>query len=98
MQVLSYRIGGSLKQVRICHRLLGGKHLDGTFRERIKTVRRADVTIQRCRVELRQHEELFQSGIDAIADRNIDQTVLSTERYRGFRSILSQREKTLAGA
>jgi len=42
--------------------LLSGQHFDETFREWIEPIRIGDVPVQRSRVELCQHENLFQTG------------------------------------
>ena len=50
------------------------------------------------RVELRQHIDRAQSGVEAIADRNIDQAIFSAERHRRLRAILGQRKQPRPGA
>jgi len=48
------------------------------------------VVIQGRRVELRQHKNFLQPGIEAVADRDINQPVLSAERHRGFGPIFRE--------
>src|SRR5215813_1574412 len=98
MQMLSHGIGGSLKPVRIGHGLFGSEHFDETFCEWVKPVGVCDVAVQRSRVELSQDEDFFQPRIQAVADGNVDEPVLSSKRHRRFRAVLRQREQTLSCA
>ena len=52
--------------------------------------------MQRSGVELRQQINPSQPGIDAIGDRNIDQSIFPGERHGGFCALLRQREKPRA--
>ena len=91
VQVLPDGIGGALKPIGIGHRLLGGQNFDEAFCKWIEPVRVDDVAIQRSRIELREDENLLQSGVQAVADGNIDQSIFSSERYRRLRSVLPGR-------
>jgi hypothetical protein len=58
--------------------------------------RALDMTVQRSGVELGEDEDPVDVGVDAIADRNIDQTVFAGEWHGGFAAFL--REWGQAGA
>ncbi|MCK7523786.1 MAG: hypothetical protein MZV64_42290 [Ignavibacteriales bacterium] len=45
-----------------------------------------DVPVERGRVELRQDEDPAQLGVQAVADRDVDQPVLAADRHRGLRA------------
>jgi hypothetical protein len=98
MQVLPHGIGSSLKPIEIRHGLFCCENLDEAFGERIKTECRRDVVIERRGIELRQYEQFFQTGIDAVADGNINEPILSAQRDRGFGPVLSQGKKAFSCA
>jgi hypothetical protein len=77
MQVLPHGIGGSLKPIAILHCLLGGEHFDETLAELIEAISERDVPVERRRIVLGEHKHPVQSGIDRIAYRNIDKSILS---------------------
>jgi hypothetical protein len=64
------------------HSLLRRKQFNESAIEMIEYVGLADVLVQADRQELRQDEDLVDARMDAIADRNIDQSVFGCERYR----------------
>ena len=72
-------------------RLLGGEDLDEAVRERIEAIGARHVPVQRRRLELRQHEDVAQAGVDAVADRNVDQPVLAGQRHGRLAAQLRQR-------
>ncbi len=45
----------------------------------------AEVSVERGAIELRQHIHLVDVGVDAVADRNINQSVLTSEWHCGLR-------------
>jgi len=90
MEMLADGVGRSLKPVGIRHRLLGCEHFNEAFRKWVEPVRVSDVMIQGRRVELRQHKNFLQTGVEAVADRDINQPVLSSERHRGFGAIFRE--------
>jgi hypothetical protein len=96
VQVLADGVGSSLKPMRICHGLLGGQNLDEAFCKGIESIAVDDVVIQGGRIELSQYENFVQSGVDAIADGNVDQPIFSAQWNRRFGSVLGQREETLS--
>ena len=54
--------------------------------------------VQRGGVELRQHVDVAEAGVDAIADRDIHQAVFARERHRGFGALLRQGKEPRARA
>ena len=49
--------------------------------------RSADVPVERRRVELRQHEDAPDLGVQAAADRDVDQPVPAADRHGGLRPV-----------
>jgi hypothetical protein len=98
VQMLAYRVGRALEPVRICDRLFGCEDFDVSFSEWIEAEAVRDVTIQGGGIKLRQDHNLPQPGIEAIADRDINEPILAAKGNSGFRTILCQWEKTLPGA
>ena len=92
MEVLADGISRALKPIRVCHGLFGREHFNEAFRKRVETVSVDDVVIEGGRIELRQHENFLQSGVEAVTDGDIDQPVLSPKRYSRFRPVLRERE------
>jgi hypothetical protein len=91
-EVLANGIRGSLVPSCTLRGLLGCQDLDEVGRKIIKFVTSVDVTVEGSAVELRQYIDPAQAGIEAIADRYIDQPILASERYGRLRSILRKRE------
>jgi hypothetical protein len=98
MQMLPDGIGCPLKPIGIGHCLLRSEDFDESLREGVESECRRDVVIERSGIELCQNKQSLQTGIQAVADWNINEAVLSTERHRRFGPILSQREQPLSGA
>ena len=68
-------IGRALVPAGIVGRLLGGQDLHEALSEQIHPVGLVDVPVERCRIELRQHEDAADVGVQAVADRDVDQPV-----------------------
>ena len=49
-------------------------------------------------IELREHVDALETGVKAVADRDIDQPPLSADWHRGLRSLVGQREQPRAAA
>ena len=49
--------------------------------------------VQADRVELGQHEDPVQAGVDAVRDRDVDQAILAGDRDRGLAPRLGEREE-----
>ena len=95
---LPHGVGRALEPVGALGRLLGREHLDEAVREHVQAVGLRDVAVERRRVELRQHEDALQAGVQAVADRDVDQPVLAADRHRRLRSHVGQREEARAAA
>src|SRR6185436_4428274 len=93
--MLADGIRGSLKPFGAVNGLFRREHFDMSPVKRIESIAIRDVTIQRCRVVLRQDEDPFQSRVEAVADGDIDQAILSAKWNRGFGTILCQRKEPL---
>ena len=95
---LAHGVGGALEPVGALGRLLGGEHLDEAVREQVEPVGLRDVPVERRGVELRQHEDPLEAGVQAVADRDVDQPVLAAERHGRLRSHVGEREEPRAAA
>ena len=93
---LPHGVGRALKPVRVVGRLLGGEDLDEPLAEEIHPVGLRDVPVERRRVELRQHEDPADVGVQAVADRDVDEAVLAADRHRRLRAELRQRKQPRA--
>ncbi len=95
---LAHGVRRALEPAAAVGRLLGRQDLDETFRVAVEPVGLADVTIERRRVELRQHDDLPDLRVQAVADRDIDEPVLPADGDRGLRPGVRQREESGAPA
>ena len=93
---LAHRVGRALEPVGAVGRLLGGEDLDEAAREQVQPVGLRDVAVERRGVELRQHEDALEAGVQAVADRDVDQAVLAAERHGRLRAHVRQREEARA--
>jgi hypothetical protein len=90
---LPHGVGRALEPVRVLGRLLGREDLDEPLREDVQPVGGGDVAVERRRVELRQDEDAADLGVEARADRDVDQAVLRPDGDGGLRAQLRQREQ-----
>ena len=98
LAVLAYGIGGALKPARAVGGLLGRQHLHEAAAETGgEVVGKAEVAVERLTVELGEGVDLENSGVDAVADRDVDQAVLTAQRYRWFGPGEVQGLQTRAG-
>jgi len=97
-QHLAHRVSSSLEPFAAFGSLFRRQYFDKAIRERREAIGRRDVSIERRGVILRQHKHPNHIRVNAVRDRNVDEPILAAERHRGFRSVRSQREETLAGA
>ena len=97
-QVLAHGVGGTLEPAFVVHRLLGSQDLHEAVRERIEFVGSDDVPVQRDRVVLREQEHPLHPGVDGVADRNVDQSILAGDRHRRLGAQPGQRVQTTASA
>ena len=97
--VFAHRIGRALKPAGAGGGLLGRQHLNKTLAKTGgEVVTLAEVTVERRAVELRQHVHLVDAGIDAVADRNINQPILARQRHGRLGPRLGEGEKTGPGS
>ena len=90
---LAHGIGRSLVPMRIVRRLLGGEDVHEPAAEQIHPIGQRDVAVERRRVELRQHEDAPDVGVDAVADGDVDQPVLAADRHGRLRPMLGERKE-----
>src|SRR5215475_9112626 len=96
--VLSDSVRSSLVPLRTGGRLLRGENIYKAAREIIELVASLDMPVQRHTVELGQHIDRAQPRVQAIANRNIDDSIFTTERHRRFGAVFRQREQARASA
>jgi hypothetical protein len=82
--------------VRVVRRLFRGEDLDEPLAEQVHAVRLRDVAVEGRRVELRQDENAPDVGVQAVADRDVDEAILSPNRHSGLRTVLGEREQARA--
>src|SRR5262245_46794445 len=90
---LPHGVCGALKPVGALGCLFSRENLDESRAEKIHAIRLADMPVERSRVELRQYKNAANVGMQAVADRNIDQPVLAADWNRRLRSELREREE-----
>jgi len=74
----------ALIPVRPRLRLLRGKNVDKTAAEGIEVIGALDMAVQRRRIELGENEDPVDIRVDAVADRDIDQTIFAGKWNRGL--------------
>jgi hypothetical protein len=76
--------------MRIVGRLFRGKNVHERRTEQIHPIGLGDVTIERCRIELRENEDPPDVGMQAVADRNVDQPVLAADWDRRLGTVFGE--------
>ena len=89
-------VGGALKPVGVVGRLFGRQDLDEPVAEEIHAVGLRDVAVERRRVELRQDEDAPDVRVEAVADGDVDEPVLSANRHGGLGPQLGERKQPAA--
>jgi hypothetical protein len=89
-QVAAHGVGRSLVPVEALLGLLGREDVHEAAAERVKLVGALNVPVQRGRVELRQQEDPVDVGVDAVADRDIDEPVFAGEGHRGLAALVRE--------
>ena len=95
---LADRICRALEPCRAVRGLFGGQHFDEAVRERVEAVGLRDVAVQGRGVELGQHEDALEAGVQAVADRDVDEPVLAGERHRRLGAHVRERKEARAAA
>ena len=93
VQALADGVGRALEPVAAFLGLFGGEHADEPRREHVELVGHRDVPVQALGVELRQHEDLPQARVQAVADRDVDQPVLAADRHSRLRPFQGEGEQ-----
>ena len=90
-----------LKPVRILRALLRSENFDKAIilvSTNVVPVGPREVAVERRRVELRQHIDLGHIAVEAVADRDINEPVVSTQRHRRLGPLLGQWVQPCPGA
>jgi len=95
---LAHCVRRALEPMAAVRCLLGCEDLDEPLAELVEAIGQSDVTVQRCRVELRQDQDSTKLGMQAAADRNIDEPVLAANRDGRFRAGMCQRKQSSTAA
>src|SRR5437773_645974 len=82
--------------VRVVRRLLGREDLDEPLAEDVQAIRLRDVSVERRRVELRQHEDATNVGMQTVTDGDVDQPVCAADRNGRLRPVLRERKEARA--
>ncbi len=90
------RIGRALEPVGGLGRLLGGDDVDERLREVVEAVGLADVPVERRGIELRQHEDAPDAGVQAVADGDVDEPVLAADRHGRLGAAVGEGVEALA--
>ena len=90
-EILTHGVGGSAVPIVIGSGLFRRQHFHKTARKVVEAVGLSDVPMEGFGVELRQEINLIVSGVQAVADGNIHQTVFAAQRYGGFATHPRQR-------
>ena len=99
LAVLAHSIRCALKPAWTVGGLLGRQHLDKAVAEaRGEVVGEADVTVEGLTVELGERVDLVDPGIDAIADRYVDQAINAAQGNRRLGAGEGQGLQARAGA
>src|SRR5437764_439627 len=77
--VLPHGVGSALVPLRTFGRLLGRQNIDEAAGKIVELVTRLNMPVQRHGVELREQIDRAKAGVQAIADRDIDQPIFSAE-------------------
>jgi hypothetical protein len=89
-------VSRALEPVGVVRRLFGRQDFDEALAEQIHPVGLPDMPVERRGVELRQDEDAPDIGVQAIADRDVDEAVLAGDRDRRLRTKLGEREEPRA--
>ena len=89
---LPHGVRGPLVPMRVVGRLLGREDLHEAVAEEIHPIRLTDVPVERGRVELREHEDPSDLGVQAVADGNVDEAVFAADRHGRLRARRRKRK------
>ena len=97
-EVAANGVGGAFIPSAALVGLLGGEDVDETGPERIKLETLLDMPMERSSEKLREEKDPVVAGVDAIADRDVDQTILTRQWDRWLASLLGKRKQPRAAA
>ena len=86
-------ICGALIPMRSLGRLLSRQNLNEAWCEIVEFVSVIDMLVQRHAVELGEHVNRANVGVQAVADGDINERVLATKRHGGLGPFLGQGEE-----
>ncbi len=92
--VLTNRIRRALIPPGAFRRLLGGEDVHEAGSEIVELIALVDVRMQRGAVELSENVNPAQAGVQAVADRDVHQTVFAAERNGRLRALFGEWKKT----
>ena len=84
VEVLAHGVGRTLVPVAVVHRLLGREDVHEAAREHVEPVGLRDVPVQALAVELGEDVDAVDAGVQAVADRHVDQAEAAAHRHRGL--------------
>ncbi len=93
-ELLAHRVRRAFVPALAIGRLLGREDLHITRVEGVELVRRRDMAMQGDGVVLRQQMHAEDSGIDAVADGDIDQAILARDGHGGLGTHFRERVQT----
>lgn len=89
-----------LEPVGVFRTLLSGEDLDKAFvlvTSHVSGVGSGEMAVQRGGVELREDVDLVDVAVEAVADGDVDESVVSAERNSRFGSLLGEWIETSSG-
>ncbi|MBG9885462.1 hypothetical protein ABE10_02440, partial [Bacillus toyonensis] len=95
VQALQDGIGGA-GEPALSQPLLSGHRGDVGVQEGGHPPGLGDVPVEAVRLVLREHDDLPETGVDEVRDREVDESVLSAERHRRLGPVRGQRHESLA--
>ncbi len=96
--LLAHGVGGALVPVGLLIGLLSGQDLDEAAAERVELVRVGQVPVQANAQELGQHVNAVEAAVDAITNRDVDETIFAGDGHGRFAPQFGQRKEPGAAA
>ena len=93
---LPHRVRCALKPALAVGCLLGCQDFDEPVAEQVHAIRLADMTVERGRIELGEDENPAHVGMQAVADRYVNQSIFAADWHRWLRAELGQRKQPFA--
>ena len=96
-KVLAHRVRRALVPAVALGCLPGGKNLNEAFSKVVGFVAGRDVAVQGLAVKLRYYVDLAKTAVEAIANRDVHQTMFAAQRHRWLSALLGYGKKAGAG-